>query len=92
MASRFSYAEIAAAAVLVLASYLAGHAAAAHLLPASLLTPSTAEAAATLRQVAVEHGLLDPDTPDAPLPSLTAAASPTNPIPAVAAAPAPILA
>ncbi len=83
MVSRFSYAEIAAASVLVAAGHLADPAA-ARLLPASLLTDRTEQAAATLRQVAARQGLQLPDAkPHAPLPSSTAGnASSTNSDPA----------
>jgi hypothetical protein len=83
MVSRFSYAEIAAASVLVAAGHLADPAAAARLLPASLLTDRTEQAAATLRQVAARQGLQLPDAkPHAPLPSPTAGHSSSNSDPA----------
>ena len=62
MASRFSYTEIATAAILVAASHLADPNSAARLLPASLLTDRTTQAAATLRQLAARQGLQPPDT------------------------------
>ncbi len=62
MASRFSYTEIATAAILVAASHLADPNPAARLLPASLLTDRTTQAAATLRQLAARQGLQPPDT------------------------------
>jgi hypothetical protein len=69
MASSFSYAEIAAAAILVASSDLAD----ARQLPASLLTDRNAQAAAMLRQVSTQMGLeLFQTTPGAPSPSRTA--------------------
>ena len=80
MALCFSYAEIAAAAILVAASHL-DDPAAARLLPASLLTDRTAQAVATLRQVAARHGLqlLDPK-PGASSPSPTAVDAASFPV------------
>jgi hypothetical protein len=71
MTARFSYADFAAAAILVAASI--ADPAAALLVPAFLHTDRTAQAVATLRQVAARHGLQLPDPkPDVPLPSPTA--------------------
>ena len=87
MASRFSYAEIAAAAILVTAGNLADPAA-ARLLPASLVTDRTEQAAATLRQVAARMGmhLLDETRAGARGPSSD---GPTTPPPDFPAAPTP---